>query len=155
MKNKALYLLAIVALLFSCTQGEAYYRFHHLKNGQWHQDSVLVFKMDSLSFNPVSRYDVSLEFAENSRYAYRDCWVYIRHNLTDTVFHTDSLQIILSDEFGKPIGSGVGGLYQLSVPYVSSIVLDTARVYEMHIRHAMRDEWLQGVEKVGVKVMER
>lgn len=154
MRNKVVFLFAAVVVLLSCNKGEVYYRFHHIAKGDWYRDSVLVYRMDSLHFNPARQYDVTLELANNNGYAYRNCWLSIRHNLTDTVFQTDSLQVVITDEFGKPAGSGVGGLRQLSVPYLSSLMLDTSRVYEIHIRQAMRDNPLPGIEKVGVKIME-
>lgn len=160
MRNKLAISLIFGALLLlsACNGGEIYYRFRHVPQGKWHKDSVLVFNVDSLHAVPARVYDVSVEIVSNGAYPYRNLWLYVSHNLADTVFRTDSLQIMLADEFGKPLGSGVGGLHQLSAPYASlTFPDDTAatRIRQVRIRHAMSDNPLTGIEKVGVKIEEK
>ena len=62
---------------------------------------------------------------------------------------------MLMDEQGKWIGSGVGGLNQLSVRYLvnlSPVVRDSVTGYTVWIKQVMGDNPLHGVEKVGLKV---
>lgn len=147
-------LAAIISLLVSCSEGEEYYRYHHLSKGQWYRDSAVVFTIDSLPLNPEKRYAVTLEITSSDRYPYRDLWLRVDHNLTDTLFHSDTLHTLLADEHGRWLGSGVGGLNQLSLPYLSTLSPDTARRYRLVIRQVMSDHTLTGIERVGLKVTE-
>jgi gliding motility-associated lipoprotein GldH len=131
-----------------------FYRFHHIPQGKWRTNNVFVFTMDSLDFRQDKKYLVSIELSANNTYPYRNLWLFVEHNLTDSVFSNDSIQLFLADEFGRRLGSGVGGLRQLSIPFQREIALDTARVYELRIRHGMSDNPLRGIEKIGVKVVE-
>jgi|AGTN01.3.fsa_nt_gi gliding motility-associated lipoprotein GldH len=155
-KHKISFFFIGVALSFliSCSEGEVYYRFHHIDKGKWYRDSFLVFKTDSADFRSGKKYDISVEVSINHVYPYRDLWIHIDHNLVDSIFRRDTLQCYLADEYGKWLGSGVGGLNQLSFPYLSSVSLDTTRRYELTIGHAMSDDPLIGIEKVGLKVIE-
>ena len=143
----------LFSFLLSCAEGEAYYRFHHIDKGKWYRDSTLVFRMDSIALHPAKKYDVTIEISTNRAYPYRDLWVQIDQNLTDTLFRSDTLHYRLADDYGRWLGSGAGGLNQLSLPYLSSVPLDTTYPYAVHIRQTMTDDPLTGVEKVGVKVV--
>lgn len=142
----------LLAIFVSCSGGEAYSRFHHIEDGKWYRDSVLFFKIDSLLPPPAVEYNVTVELTTNRSYLYRDLWLFIDHNLTDSLFHTDTLRCILADEHGKWLGGSVGGLNQLSLPYRSFIPRDSACNYQLVIRHGMEEELLRGVERVGIKM---
>lgn len=144
----------LFSLLISCSEGEVYYHFHPVEKGKWYRDSTLTFMMDSLNIKPGSAYDVTIEISSGHIYPYRDLWLRIDHNLADTLFRTDTLQYQLANEHGKWLGSGVGGLNQLSLPYLTSVRLDTAHWYRLRIQQVMHDDPLVGIEKVGLKVME-
>lgn len=156
MRTKSSILSIFVGLLFavivSCSEGEAYSRFHHIKSGKWYRDSVLIFRIDSLPPSSGIRYDVTVELTTNRSYPYRNLWLLIDQNLADSLVRTDTLRCILADEYGKWLGSGVGGLNQLSLPYRSFIPWDSLSNYQLIVRHGMEEDMLRGVEKVGIKM---
>ncbi len=146
----------LLLVLTSCADSEVYYRFHHLEKGKWYQDSVLVFTIDSALLHPGNPYSLFIELTTNRGYSYRDLWLRVDHNLTDTLFHSDTLHVEVSDEQGRWLGSGAGGLNQLSVPYLKHVhpaVRDSVTGYRVMIRQTMSDNPLQGVEKIGLKVI--
>jgi gliding motility-associated lipoprotein GldH len=144
----------LFAIFASCSGKEVYSRFHHLEGGKWCRDSVLVFTMDSLEYSSDAEYMVTVELTTNRSYPYRDLWLIIDQNLTDSLVCTDTLRLLLADEHGKWLGGGVGGLNQLSLPYRSFIPTprDSMHHYRLTIRHGMDEELLRGVEKVGIKM---
>lgn len=143
----------IVLFVLSCSEGEVYYRFQHIDKGKWDKENGLMFNMDSLSVDPAKRYDISIEISSNNAYRYQDVWFFISHTLTDSVLQHDTVHCYLADSYGKWLGSGVGGLNQLSFPHLTSVQLDTARNYQLRIRQGMSDNPLTGIEKIGIKVM--
>ena len=155
-RNNILFFVAgvLLLLLASCSDGEVYYRFHHIDKGKWYRDSTLRFTMDSLDTRAGVAYDVTIEISSGHIYPYRNIWLQINHNLTDTLLRSDTVQYRLADDHGKWLGSGAGGLNQLSLPFLTSIPLDTAHHYRLAIAQVMNDDPLTGIEKVGLKVME-
>ena len=141
-------------ILASCSGEEVYSRFHHIQNGKWYRDSVLVFEIDSLAPPSGAGYDVTVELTTNRGYLYRDLWLLIDQDLTDSLVHTDTVHCLLADEYGKWLGGGAGGLNQLSLPYRTFIPRDSVYNYRLIIRQAMDEDQLRGVEKVGVKIIE-
>ena len=156
-KNNALYLVAflLVASLFSCNRGEMFYRFQHIPGGNWQTGDALVFIMDSLDFRLDKKYQIFIKLSANNTFPYRDLQLFVEHNFADPFFCRDTIQIALIDEFGRRLGSGVGGLRQLSIPLFTTIALDTAQVYEIKIEHGMGSNPLRGIERVGVMVIEQ
>ena len=154
-KTNTLYFFAtlLVITLLSCNRGEMFYRFHHFPHGNWRTNETVVFTMDSLDFQTDRKYQVFIELSANGTFPYRYLQLLVEHNLTDSVFNTDTLQLALIDEFGRRLGGGVGGLRQLSAPLFTSLTLDTAQVYEIRIEHGMRHSRLRGIERMGVMVV--
>lgn len=142
----------LLVMIVSCSGGEAYSRFYHVKNGKWLRDSVLVFTIDSLPPSLGGRYDMSVEVTTNRSYPYRNLWLLVDHNRGDSLVATDTLRFLLADEYGKWLGGGAGGLNQFSMPYSCSIPYDSLSNYRLVIRHGMEEELLCGVEKVGIKM---
>lgn len=153
----ALFALLVAALLWlpACNRGEIYYRYHHIPHAKWNRDDAVVFGIDSLASVSGQVYDVSLEITGSNQYPYRDLWLCVTHNFTDTVFRTDTVRINIADMHGKPRGNGVGGLYQLSVPYLSLSFPDSVYPHTLSVRHAMRDNPLTGIEKVGLIIQQK
>ncbi len=153
MLNRCLYpLLLLFAFLLSCAQGEVYYRFQHIDKGKWYRDSTVQFHMDSLKLQRGERYDISIELSTNGAYPYRDIWMQVTHNLTDTLLLTDTLHFRIADDYGRWLGNGLGGLNQLSQPLFRSLPLDTASRYVIKLRQVMDADPLPGIEKIGIKV---
>ncbi|MEA4919125.1 gliding motility lipoprotein GldH [Proteiniphilum sp.] len=151
--NIFLFIGLLFAILTSCAGGETYSRFYHIENGKWYRDSLLFFSLDSLTAFGI-RYDVTVELATNRSYPYRDLWLLIDQNLTDSLVCTDTIRCLLADTHGKWLGSSAGGLNQLSLPYRTFITRDSVTNYRLTIRQGMKDELLRGVEKVGIKMVE-
>jgi len=145
----------LVITFLSCNRGEIFYRFQHIPNGNWRTGDAIVFSMDSLDFRTDRRYQVFIELSANNTFSYRDLQLFIEHNFVDPFFCRDTIQLALIDEFGRRLGSGVGGLRQLSIPLFTTIALDTAQVYEIRIEHGMGSNPLRGIERVGVMVVEQ
>lgn len=143
----------VFVLLSSCNRGEVYYKFHPIKNGSWNKQTGYNFLLDSLTVLPEEKYDLFLEIVNGKQYPYRNLWLIVLQNVSDTAFVTDTVEIKLADAHGKWLGNGSAGLYQLSVPYKASIALDTARRYFVRIRHGMKDDPVKGIEKVGVRMV--
>jgi gliding motility-associated lipoprotein GldH len=124
-----------------------------MKNAEWTQENILAFEIDSASLRPGRKYDVSLEITNNVNYKYRNIWLFIRTNFSyDSVYVDLNKEYELADEFGKWYGSGFGSLFQSSFPLFEDVVFESGKSYTIGIQQGMRDEQLEGIEKVGIKV---
>lgn len=138
----------------SCRNDEVYYQFHEIKNQKWSKYDTLYFHVDSTLVNPSAKYDITVELTNSFDYPYRNIWLYSQDNINDTIFRNYSAQHLLADEFGKWYGSGFGALYQLSLPYRTSVYFQEKRNYCIKLVHGMREEPLNGIENVGIRIKE-
>jgi len=153
--KQALIVTAMITLLplLSCNGEVNPYRYQLIDRGEWHRDTILIFAVDSLFPADDKLLEISLEITSNNSYPYRDLWMMVEQNLTDTLFHADTLRVMMADEKGRQLGSSVGGLHQLSIPWLKFSVDDQTRPSQIRIRHLMTDDPLPGIEKAGIKIV--
>ena len=154
MKHKFIYIsiLLIGFVCLSCEKREAYYHFSELKEASWSKFDTIYFDIDSLSVTPNTPYDITIELTNNSDYPYQNIWLYIQDDFEDTTFSLEEKQYELANKLGKWHGSGFGSLYQLPLLYKKNIFFTEKRNYHLKVVHGMRDEPLQGIEKIGLKI---
>jgi len=155
MSRNLLYIacLSLVSFLFSCQRNEIYYSFQELNNGKWSQYDTLYFEIDSSSVIIGKPIQCDIELVNNTDYLYRNIWLYIQDDFSDTLYVQNERQYELCDEYGKWHGSGFGSLYQLSLSYKKDIIFKEKRNYRVRLIQGMRDEPLFGIEKVGIKLV--
>ena len=149
-------LLAVFVLLLvvniSCRKQEMYSHFYEFKNAAWAQHDTLIFDIDSAQVETGKPYILSVEITNNVNYPYRNIWLFIQNNLqSDSVTTNQQKEYQLANEFGKWYGSGFGTLFQISLP-VDTLIFKEKKNYRIKIEHGMRDEPLNGIEKVGVRL---
>jgi gliding motility-associated lipoprotein GldH len=148
-------LFLLFVFLLSCDEGGVYYQYRHIDKGRWYSDSIIQFQIDATVLTPGMPYDLSIEISTNGRYPYRDIWMQVTHNLIDTTLQSEALHYLVADDYGRWLGDGVGGLFQLSLPLYLSVPLDTTSDYVVQLRQIMDADPLPGIEKIGLKVTTR
>lgn len=153
--HKSFVYLIFIALLIcfsACQHKEVYYQFREINKGEWSRNDTLIYKIDSLLIDNNIPYKVSIELGHNSDYPYRNICFLVQENFEDTAFFSISKPYLIADPFGKWDGSGFGALYQLSLSYKDTVFFKGRRNFCIKVVHGMRDEPLNGIEKVGIKI---
>ncbi len=99
----------------------------------------------------MSSCDLVIVVRNNNDYEYSNLWLRLDYPGQDSV-HTDTLNVILADDFGNWRGKGIGGSYQLCDTVLRGIALDPSR--EIKLTHIMRTDTLEGIEQIGIIVNE-
>lgn len=156
-KHKRIFLvlcILLTAIFFSsCNKGEIYYDFKTIKDEKWSKNDTLYFHIDSGMIQPGEKYNISIELSNSANYPYQNIWLYVSDNFRHTVFENKSKQYMLADEFGRWYGSGWGAIYQMSLEYGKELIFFESRDYCIKIVHGMRNEPLEGIEQIGVKIV--
>lgn len=87
-------------------------------------------------------------------YPYRDIWLEISHNLSDsTFFHKDTLHLYLADQWGNWHGKGIGGLLQHTDTHPPKIQIKARNSQStFQIIHLMNDSLLKSVYDIGIQL---
>jgi len=140
-------------ICFACGERGAYNQFKEIKNAAWSQHDTLIFDIDSTDIELNTLYNVSIEITNNNHYPYRNFWCFTEDNIeNDSIADKNSFEFVLADEMGKWNGSGFGALYQSSFRLKEQIKFTENRNYKIKILHAMLDEPLVGIEKIGIHI---
>lgn len=148
--------LAVIVALASCNglvgRGDGddnrFSAFVDIPADGWLYTAPVEFEPDTLhdSIVPAGTLLVSVRHGKN--YLYRNLWLEVSYADTDSTRHADTLDIPLADAMGRWLGRGMG---------LSMEVLDTvpgnfplAAHRSVRVRHIMRSDTLDGIERVGV-----
>lgn len=142
------------ALLVSCSGDTCYSESREVSPDGWNMDSVLRFPV---MFTPeildeTDDFRVNLMVRNDDGYAWQNLWLFIGRMGADSVAVRDTVEIFLSDNSGRWIGSGVGSLHTLSEVYIDTLHVDRPGEYLFEVRHGMRMENLDGICNIGLSV---
>ncbi len=150
--KKILFLLGILATCWACDKTRVYEQYHDIPNHQWYIDSVQTF-----SFTIE---DTSVPY--NIYYNVRNSVAYPYYNLFVTYYLLDpkkkqlqsNLQelLLMDSQTGKPLGDGLGDLFDHQVISISSYRFPVKGTYTFQIKQYMRKDPLPEIMSVGIRV---
>lgn len=150
-KSVALLLLMVSLLMVSCDEQETYFKYQHVPEQGWAQDSILLF--DYQIDNPDNPYNLYLHFRHQGDYEYQNVWIFMENlSLRDSVSRKDTIEFYLADDYGKWLGTGSGALKEMSVLFQKHILFPDSGHYQLKLQQGMRDSLLQGVFDVGLRI---
>ncbi len=141
----------LVLLCYSCTQSSVAHIYNSVSRDGWDRDSLLNYniQIDSLS----QECNIDIELTYNNNYPYSN--LYLLVSVIDSVANivsSDTLQLLLADEYGEWKGNGWGTTYQQREEYKRDFKFPSFGKYNITITQGMRGEPIKGIERVGVKV---
>lgn len=139
--------LTFVVVTVACQWNDTLYHNSRSCGKEWSRDSVLSYDL------PVSApFRCEVELRYDKRFPYRKVWLKVEHNLTDSaLWKADTIGVALYDESGNPLGRGMSGIYQVSVPFMASPAREGYK-RRMSISHCMSDDCLVGISDIGVRI---
>ena len=144
----ALSLLALAAIFISCDRRTVYTSALSLPSEGWHADSTLCF--DFCLSDLEAAYDVVIFFRHKENYPYQNVWLIVDQKPISTA-SSDTIEFYLADQRGRWLSGGIGKTKQMPVLYLHDHHFADS-CYTMSIRHAMRDQTLQGVSDIGLRI---
>ena len=147
------FLIIILGLIIvSCDSSRVYEEFNDLEEAYWHMDSVQTFSftIEDTTLN----YNLLATFRNASSYPYYN--IYFQYSLKD------STKRILKEELkeytffdsktGEPFGSGLGDLFDHSVPLEENYQFTKSGNYSIELKQQMRLDTLPFILSVGARV---
>jgi len=96
--------------------------------------------------------NIWLTVRTGTSYPYRNIWLFVNTLSPTGKSITDTLQYMLADEKGKWFGKGFGDIHELDLPFRTGVYFREKGTYTFRIRHGMRDENLNGVYDLGLRI---
>ena len=140
-----------VAATVACGPSPEFAVVRDLPGEAWHRDSLLIFDVDVADTSANYRVEIDLRHA--GTYPYRN--LYLGRDVLNergTVYH-DTAEFQLASPEGQWLCDGITGLKTVSLPYRSEALrFPKAGTYRFRLQHLMRDEPLEGIHSVALKL---
>jgi len=144
--------IAMILANVSCSHKEVFFEYHSFTNAEWNRDDKAVFNVKIEE--KAQPYDVSIELRNNDDYPFSNLWLFVDFKMPNGKSRTDTIGTDLADIYGKWYGKGLS-LYNLSIPYETSILFPDTGTYVYSVRQGMRIDPLKGITDIGLKVSKK
>lgn len=146
-------LLPVVGLLIICScslRHNDYSEYRTFENNAWAYDSVLTFSPELEDDSARGTLEIALR--HTNAYPYSNIFLEVSYPVVegpDSVRTAhDTVEVELSDVYGKWYGKGSRLSYQLRTGLASGVTLYKGR--SVTVRHLMRTDTLREIEQVGL-----
>lgn len=140
-------LISVLLCLGACKPGHNdYSRYATLPSEGWVYGEEVIFTpeiADSVAYGSMV-----MGLRHSASYPYANVWLEMAYFTDSATLVRDTLNIRLSDKFGKWLGNGLGASYQITDTLKSRFTL--MRGKPLSLRHIMRVDTLPGIEQIGV-----
>lgn len=152
-KNWLLYIVLVLSLFISCDMGHvAFEQNVPIANGNWSKDhtiSITIPVQDTLQY-----YNLQLYLRNNNNYAYSNIYMFVNVIAPTGAKVVDTVHYLMANDNGEWLGKGGTQLWDNRFPFRSNIKFATKGNYQFEIRHGMRDDELEGITDVGLRMVE-
>jgi gliding motility-associated lipoprotein GldH len=143
--------LTLVLLFFEgCDNTGIYRQNFKVSDELWNQDEIMVFTPNIT--DTVNGFDICFTIRHTNYYPLSNIILFVTITSPDNQEVTDTLNYLLADKKGKWKGSGLGDIYDLSLPYKQNIRFPQQGIYTFEVIHGMRKNPLPGVIDVGMSI---
>ena len=155
-RNNSLFLLFVGAIMiFSSCKGEDIYfqKYETIESSSWNKEEVKVFDFDIVDTTKL--YEFYLNLRNNNEYGYGNIFVFWTLQSPDGRTKTDTAQFILAKPNGQWLGKSASGTVIENSMYFLKTKLPTRGTYSFEFVQGMRDESLEGIKDVGLKIKKK
>ncbi len=152
-KNHAIFSILLLSLFVctACSKQALFHEYQLIDAKGWADAKVCSYDMDILDMDET--YDMTIGIRHKTNYPYQNLWLFVETTAPDQTIHRDTVFCALADHTGKWHAKGSGSIYTFELAFKSNFRFEQAGHYQYKIRHGMRDEILEGVHAVGLKLM--
>jgi len=140
-------------LAAACGDAALYTEYKEIPSGSWHIDSTAVFEVPIAD---ASRpYNLYFLVRNSSDYPFYNLYTYasMLHN-GDTLFAGMEDRNLMHPKTGKPLGAGIGDFFNHDFMWKEDYTFPDTGTYHFHLQQFMRVDSLDGIQAVGIKIME-
>lgn len=148
----SLLLLGVMMIFVSCDRQLVFEEHKNFPNQYWHKDSTatFVFKADTI-FAPAITF--SFNIRQNTSYIYSNMWLFMDITLPTNKHIIDTINVEFMDQQGKWKENVKGGtIKEIRYYYKFALANPPSGIYDIKLRHGMREEQLQDVVSVGARI---
>lgn len=146
---QTMFFSVLICLFFSSCANTDFYNQYQVINTKWEKEKEFYFTFN-IEDN-ASLYNFSIEIRNNNAYPYQNLWLFCTEEQPVGPIWRDTIECMLADDFGKWYGTGLS-IFHLSIPVRTQYKFPYKGQYTFSIQQGMRDDHLQGIEEIGIRI---
>ncbi len=149
--NKIVLLLSLMLGLFSCDSNKVYEEYIAVENGVWQKENLASFEFEAE--DTLQAHNLYINVRNKGSYEYSNLYLFVSLKGPNGNVLKDTVNCILADNRGKWLGSGIGDLWDLKVPYIGGFKFAQTGKYVITLEQAMRvEDGLEGISDIGLRI---
>lgn len=150
MRKLHLIFLLLAIIFVTCSNHKVFDEVRGIPNDEWHLANKLEF---TVPINDTSAaFDILVHIRNANEYEYSNLWMFISTTAPNGESMTDTVEFFLAAPSGKWLGSGLGSVNSMLIPYKSNIRFPFRGIYQFELKQGMRKETLPGIMDVGIRI---
>lgn len=145
------FLFSSLLWLGSCSSIDAFEKNAEIPKHEWNYSY-----QPEVTFNitdTISSYNVFVTLRHTDAYAYKNIWIYLSTRQPgDSAYHKERFELILQDQEGRWIGTGMSDIHEVRYPLFNNIRFTKQGEYNIRLQQTMRDNPLLHVMNAGIRI---
>jgi len=148
-----IFLLFIELLILSSCKKEStvYSRYYYFEKHEWSSKDTAKFRVDII--DTTSLCDVNVKIRHGELYPYSNLYVFLTTIYPDNRKQIDTIEFILANSKGEWYGSGLGDMYDITLPIKKNIRFAKSGLYQFYFVNAMRHDPLPNISEFGFEII--
>ncbi len=147
----------VIITINSCTKNMIFDQYQSIENAEWHKDSIINFKINSI--DTLSKNNIYISLRNNKDYEFSNLFLIVGIKFPDNYQIVDTLEYEMTTPDGNFLGTGITDVKENKLEYKTNVVFPIKGEYTIHIQHAMRKTrnvegiiFLNGISDVGLQI---
>lgn len=149
--NTMLLMLMILAFASCKKTSTIYSKYYYFEKEEWSSKDTAKFRVDII--DTLSLCDVNLKIRHGELYPYSNLYVFLTTVYPDKSQKTDTIECILANSKGEWYGSGLGDMYDITLPIKKNVRFAKSGVYQFYFVQAMRQDPLPNISEFGFEII--
>lgn len=142
--------LSLILVLSSCDKSRVYEKNIKIPEGIWNRENIIQFEIQIE--DTITSHNLYVNVRNASLYPMSNLYLFITTTAPSGHSVRDTVDVILADEKGKWLGSGLGDIWDLQQMYKRNVRFAQSGKYSFDFEQAMRNEKLPFILDVGLRV---
>ena len=143
--------IILLLALFSCDTNKVFEEYIEVEDANWQKENIASFEF--IAKDTITAHNIYINIRNTGDYLYSNLYLFVTMKGPNGGILKDTVNCILADNRGKWLGSGVGDLWDLQIPYVGGFKFAQTGSYIISYEQAMRvEKGLKGITDIGLRV---
>ena len=148
---KIFLIIFLSVIFFSCDNNKVFEEYIPVDNNIWKKENRADFVVEVV--DTTSPHKLYINVRNTGSYPFSNLYLFVTIKGPNGNFTVDTVNCQLTDTRGKWLGSGIGDLWDLKIPYIGNFKFAQEGKYIVHYEQAMRVEnGLKGISDIGLRI---